>query len=175
MDFTAIEMASPRLILKAYRDSDAAETFAAVTPSLCRHMSIDPAPDLAAFVAVGRSWHPAMAEGREAVFTLRRADDGFFLGLAGLHEIAAGAPEAGIWIRESEHAKGYGLEAEGRVVAWAGDILGFPHVYHTAAVANEASRRLALRLGGLEIAHTAIRRPSGEELPAIRYRIPANA
>lgn len=173
MDFTRLELVSPRLILKSYTDKDATEVFAAVTPSLCRHLAFDPQPDLESFRATVSGWNAEMAAGRMAVFAIRRAEDGVFLGLTGLHDIQEGAPESGIWVKEAAHRQGFGREAVGRVVAWAGDELGFDHVYYSAAIENLASRRLVESLGGREIGRTTIRKLSGVELPSIRYRLSA--
>lgn len=173
MDFTRLELVSPRLTLKSYTDADAEEVFAAVTPTLCRYLTFDPQPDLPSFIAVVAGWREDMAAGRMAVFVVRSAADGAFFGLAGLHGIHEGAPECGIWIKEAAHGHGYGREAMARVVAWAGDELDLDHVYYSAAVENIASRRLVEKLGGRELGRTTIRKLSGVELPSVRYRLTA--
>lgn len=56
------------------------------------------------------------------------------------------------WIIPSARRRGYALEASRRVITYALDGLGWPHVETHMNDENEAARRLAEKLGGVVIA-----------------------
>ncbi|WP_354683106.1 GNAT family N-acetyltransferase [Cupriavidus necator] len=159
---------SPRLVLSPFRGDDAAEVFPCITRTLARFMEWEPSPTPDAFAAVWREWFPAMARGSDFIFTIRRADDGLFLGLGGLHHADTSAPEPGIWIREDCHGHGYGLEAVTAIVDWALDNLSPSHLVYPVAEQNRASRRIAEALGGVVVG-----RSSSPKYERVIYHIPA--
>ncbi|MFS8980422.1 GNAT family N-acetyltransferase [Cupriavidus necator] len=159
---------SARLVLSPFRCDDAAEVFPCITPTLARFMEWEPSPSPAAFAAVWHDWLPAMEHGSDFVFTIRRADDGLFIGLGGLHHADTPAPEPGIWIREDCHGHGYGLEAVTAIVEWARANLTLSHLVYPVAEQNWASRRIAEALGG-----EVVGRSSSPKYERVIYRIPA--
>ena len=99
MDLRKTVLSSKRLSLKAFAPDDAAEIFAAVTPTLTRFMAFEPSPSLDAFASVWGAWLPQMAAGMELLLVVRSKSAGEFLGIAGLHGIGNPEPETGIWIK----------------------------------------------------------------------------
>jgi RimJ/RimL family protein N-acetyltransferase len=171
VDLRKTVLSSARLSLTAFAPTDAAEIFAAVTPTLTRFMAFEPSPSLAAFADVWPAWLSRMATGAELFLVLRLRSSGEFLGLAGLHALDGSEPEAGIWIKESAHGYGYGREAVATAIAWAGRELGVPAFLYPVVEENRRSRRLAESLGGIIVGARRLRKPSLEH-PEVVYRIP---
>jgi RimJ/RimL family protein N-acetyltransferase len=157
--------------LTAFAPDDAAEVFAAVTPTLTRFMAFKPSPSLAAFADTWQAWPPQMAAGTELILVLRLRSSGEFLGIAGLHALGSSEPETGIWIKESAHGFGYGREAVATVIAWAGRELGAQAFLYPVVEQNRRSRRLAESLGGVVVGTRRLRKPA-VEYPEVVYRIP---
>jgi RimJ/RimL family protein N-acetyltransferase len=173
LDLRQTALSSTRLSLTAFAPGDAAEVFAAVTPTLTRFMGFEPSPSLDAFADVWRAWLPQMAAGMELILVVRSRSTGGFLGVAGLHGIGNAEPEPGIWIKESAHRLGYGREAVAAVIAWAGRELGVQAFLYPVVEENRPSRRLAERLGGIVVGTRRLRKSTGIEYPEVVYRIPA--
>lgn len=55
----------------------------------------------------------------------------------------------GLWIREDEHGKGYATEVYRALLDWAREHVDFPYVRHSLNPENIASRKLALKFGGI--------------------------
>jgi RimJ/RimL family protein N-acetyltransferase len=171
MDLRTLVLTSARLNLAAFQPSDAPEIFAAVTPRITRFMSFDPEPSLEAFAAVWRGWLPQMAAGTELFLVLRRKESGEFLGVAGLHELGAADPTAGLWLKEAAQRQGYGPEAVAAMIDWAAGGTGARAVLWPVFEANRPSRRLAEGLGGRVIGTKRLLKGAIEH-PEVIYRIP---
>jgi RimJ/RimL family protein N-acetyltransferase len=171
MDLSHVILASPRLKLESFRQDDAAETFAAVTPGLCRYLAFDPSPTPEDFARIWTWWLASMQSGGQIVLTIRDAG-GAFVGLGGLHGFATGCPEFGLWIREASQERGFGTEVAACVIDWAGASLGYRHIHYHVVDANTRSRRIVERLGGIVVGTGLLRKPSGAELPMTVYRVP---
>ncbi|WP_321846411.1 GNAT family N-acetyltransferase [Paraburkholderia bannensis] len=144
-----IRIESSRLSIQPFSAGDADATFSCITPSLTRLMAWEPPPDRASFDLVWQTWLPAIAEGTDFVFAVRRRASGEFLGLAGLHHVKRPRAELGIWIREDRHREGFGREAVSLVATWASRELGIDRFAYPVAEQNYASRRIAESLGGV--------------------------
>jgi RimJ/RimL family protein N-acetyltransferase len=167
MDLSWVSLSSQRLLLKSFTGDDARAAFEEATPAIARFMAWDPASSLEAFAPIWQSWIPMMRAGTDVHFTVRHKPSLEFLGAAGLHNIDADEPEAGIWIKESQHRYGYGLEAVATIVTFAGDALSKRAVLYPVVEQNAPSRRLAERLGGTIVATRPLRKGAG-----VVYRIP---
>ncbi|HHV7320841.1 MULTISPECIES: GNAT family N-acetyltransferase [Stenotrophomonas] len=159
---------SPRLCLRPFASGDADEAFAGITPGLTRYMAFEPPPSKEAFAAVWQAWLPAIADGTDITFVIRRRVDGVFLGLAGLHRTVDAEPELGIWIAEAMHGHGYGREAVAAVWSSASQRLSCAAFRYPVAEQNRSSRSLAESLGGEPVA-----REQGVKYTTIIYRLPA--
>ena len=159
MDLRRTVLSSKRLGLTAFAPDDAAEIFAAVTPTLTRFMAFEPSPSLDAFADVWGAWLPQMAAGAELILVVRLKSTGEFLGVAGLHGIGHVEPETGIWIKESAHVLGYGREAVAAVIAWAGRALAVPAFLYPVVEENRPSRRLVESLGSIVVGTRCLRKP----------------
>ena len=172
MDLSSTSMSSTRVVLRSFAPEDAREVFAEATPTLTQYMSWDPAPCLDAFENIWRDWLPMMAKGTDVHFVVRLKTSQEFLGMAGLHNIGASEPEAGIWIKEAKHGNGYGRDAVVAVVSFAASALGKKAVLYPVAEVNGPSRRLAQSVDGEIIGKRLLRKSSGIEYPEVVYRIP---
>jgi RimJ/RimL family protein N-acetyltransferase len=167
MDLTSVSLSSQRLLLKSFTGDDAREAFEEATPAIARFMSWEPASSFEEFAVIWQSWIPKMHAGTDVSFAVRHRPSLEFLGAAGLHNIEAEEPEAGIWIKESRHGYGYGREAVATIIAFAGETLSKQAVVYPVVEQNGPSRRLAESLGGRIIATRLLRKGAG-----VVYRIP---
>ena len=171
-DLRTVALATTRLSLRSFTPADAAESFAASTPTLTRFMRWDPSPSPAAFAEVWHEWLPQMAAGTDLALVVRLVSTQEFLGMAGLHHVGSPEPEVGIWIKEPVHGAGYGREAVAAIVAWASRELQAAGFTYPVAVANRSSRRLAESLGGTLVGTRELRKAGGVVLEEVVYRIP---
>lgn len=141
-----IVIQSPRLQLRQFEITDAAEVFACITPAITRFMRWEPP-----------SWNEYISRCKERVrapnpntlsFVIRRRDINECLGMAGLEESDKLSPELGLWIKESAHGRGFGREVVSALVGWAHENLGKDSFTYPVAVQNTASRRIAEGLHG---------------------------
>ena len=144
-----IHIESARLTICPFLAGDADDTFPCITPSLTRFMSWEPPPNRAEFDRLWQSWLPAIDDGSDFVFAIRRIVDRSFLGLVGLHDVRSRRAELGIWIREDHHSEGFGREAVGLVARWAIRTLRIQSFTYPTAEANSPRRRIAESLGGI--------------------------
>jgi RimJ/RimL family protein N-acetyltransferase len=173
-DLRSIALTSARLSLRSFIAADAPESFAASTTTLTRFMGWDPSPSLKAFAEVWSEWVPQMASGTDLALVIRLKTTGEFLGMAGLHHIGSPEPEIGIWIKEAAHGLGYGREAVATTIAWAGENVGAAGFIYPVVVQNHSSRHLAESLGGTPVGTRQLRKPSGEVLDELVYRVPSS-
>jgi RimJ/RimL family protein N-acetyltransferase len=174
-DLQAVELGSSRLSLRSFVPGDAPEIFACATAAIARFMTWEPAPSLAAFTEITRTWVPRMQAGTDALLVVRRTGAGDFTGVVGLHRIGSAEPEIGVWIRQESHGHGFGREAVAAMIAWASERLGATAFTYPVAVDNRPSRHLAESLGGVLVGHRELRKTNGVVLPEVVYRIPATA
>ena len=92
---------------------------------------------------------PGWDSGTDLVWSIRDVPDDRFLGMIGLHGIAAGSAEIGYWM--APWGRGRGLMARSVALvldhAFDADGLGLARVSWSAFVGNWPSRRLAWRAG----------------------------
>jgi RimJ/RimL family protein N-acetyltransferase len=142
----AIALRTPRLILREWRDEDAAH-FAA--------MSADPAlsefllsPDETWVARARQRW----AEHSFGQFVVELPGEAPFIGVVGLsdlHPLAPGAPaiEAAWRLARPHWGKGYALEAARAAVEDGFFRLGLGEIVAITVVGNQRSRRIMERLG----------------------------
>lgn len=173
MDFRKTTLSSARLRLTAFEPDDAAEIFAAVTPTLTRYLAFDPSPSFAAFSEIWPTWIPKMASGTDLFMVVRLAQTGEFLGMVGLHNIGELEAEAGVWIKKTSHGSGYGREAVTALVGWAAGATGVQRIIYPVVEYNHPSRRVAESLGGVVVGSRRLRKTDDLDHPTVIYRIPA--
>lgn len=127
--------------LRAFRVADAAALLPHITPSLCEHMTWSPPPD-ANDLAVACA---AQAERGDLVFSVMAND--MPAGMAELQNDGGAGLNVAIWIAEALQNRGYGAAALRRLLGIA-SALGEAAVRYQAVVANDASNRLAVTVGG---------------------------
>ncbi|CAD2246160.1 GNAT family N-acetyltransferase [Xanthomonas arboricola] len=170
VDWSQIELVSPRLRLRPFMPADADEVLACITPSLTRYMSFDPPQSKMDFKGVWQGWLKENEKGKDFNFVVRIDATRAFVGLCSLHRTGTPEPEVGIWIRESEHGRGYGREAVRTVVCWGAAAFGSAGFIYPVADLNRPSRSIAESLGGVEVG-----RSSGVKYDSVTYRIPARS
>jgi ribosomal-protein-serine acetyltransferase len=78
-------------------------------------------------------------------------EDGVVLGVMGLNRNPDGSAELHYWIRSDHSGRGYTTEAGERILRWGGEELGVESFTLWAGVGNRASRRVAEKLGFLDV------------------------
>lgn len=146
-----------RLLLRPWHADDAPAVLAACSDPEVRRWTRVPDPytgaDARAFV---EQWAPAQwATGRGAPFAVldagpevdRGAAAGRLVASVSLMRIEEGAAEIGYWAAPHARGRGVATEAVDAVCRWGFDQLGLQRVEWLAYVGNEASRRVAERVG----------------------------
>jgi RimJ/RimL family protein N-acetyltransferase len=148
-----IELSGARLHLRRFRPDDADAIFEAVResiPELSRWLSwcradykID---DTRAFLD-GRA-EAFRVEGEYAFAILERAG-GRFVGACGVNQLdkANARANLGYWMRSSATGRGYAAEATRLLARWAFEALELARIEIVAAVGNDASQRVAAKVG----------------------------
>jgi RimJ/RimL family protein N-acetyltransferase len=113
-----------------------------------------------------------MAAGTDVMPAIRLASTSEFLGMAGLHGVGRTETEVGIWIKETAHGSGYGREAIATLVSWAYRSGRVTEVIYPVVIENRPSRHLAESLGGVLIGNRQLKKPSGEVMDEVVYRLP---
>ena len=72
-----------------------------------------------------------------------------FIGCAGLNHGETDTMNIGLWIRVDEHGKWYATEAYKAIIDWARTHTKYLYLKHCLDPRNDASRKLALKFGGI--------------------------
>lgn len=72
-----------------------------------------------------------------------------FIGCGGIRILETGESNIGIWIRVDEHSKWYATEVYMALIDWARANIRYQHLRHALDPRNAASRKLALKFGGI--------------------------
>jgi RimJ/RimL family protein N-acetyltransferase len=143
------EITTGRLHLRPWQSGDAPAVLAACQdPEVVRWTSV-PQPYTA---EAARAWveeqAPALwATGRATPFAVLDATSGALLGSAGLQGIEHGTAEVGYWLAPEARGRGVATEALAAVCRWGFGALGLGRITWLAYVGNDASRRVAERVG----------------------------
>lgn len=144
-----VELQDVRVALRAPRDEDVEEVYAACQdPEVQRWTSV-PVPyrreDAEFFVAgiAAREW----AAGTSATFLVRERASGALVGAMGLHDISAGTAEIGFWTAPGLRGRGLTTAAAGLLCRWGFEALGLARIEWQAYVGNTGSRRVAEKVG----------------------------
>jgi RimJ/RimL family protein N-acetyltransferase len=164
------EIRTARLVLRPAEPADVHDIFSAVTPTLTRYLSFDPAPTPQALEEVISSWRPQMMAGTDFHMAIRDSTTGAFIGMAGAHHLSDLYPELGIWIREDVQRQGYGREAVQGVRNWFSLNCRPNGFRYLVAEANIPSHQIARSLGG-----TPVGIEDQPKFRAVVYRLPIDA
>ncbi len=166
-----LTLLTERLRLTVFTPGDADEVFAAVTPSLTRWTSFEPAPSRSAFGEISAGWPDEAAANRSCFLVIREREGGAFIGMTGLLGLDGAEPSLGIWIAEAHQGRGFGTEAVRAVVDWARAATGHTSIAYDVADENGPSRAIVERLGGRIVATSTFSKPDGRILPTSTYRL----
>jgi RimJ/RimL family protein N-acetyltransferase len=172
-DLSNVCITTPRLTLRAFRESDAAESFAAITPNVTRYMSWNVPESQEAHRAVCAAMAADAKAGRQLSLVVRETDGGAFVGVAGLHPNEGDLLETGLWLAERAWGRGFGREMISAVVGWASSVFRPSGFIYPVVDENVASRRFAEALGGEVIGSRQRQKPGDVERTLVVYRIPA--
>ena len=153
---------SPRLVLRRYRLDDADAVWAAIDET--RAMLVRWVPDIGgrrtpADVRSGlASLVRQQARGETSILGVWSRLSGQFLGEVGVYHLdrRAGVGEVGYWLRADAQGHGYASEALAVLLEFARGGLGLHRFEAHIAADNEASRRVAERLGFHQAAPRAL-------------------
>lgn len=148
VDLLAVRIETARLAMRPVDAAGASEVFAEFTPEITRHMYPQPAQHIGETLVYIEATRVKMAAGEELGVFIRHKLSGEFLGCAGMHNLASGTPEAGIWIKQAAQRQGFGFEAVEALVRWVAAAYAPRHVLYPVMVENWRSRRIPERLGG---------------------------
>lgn len=168
---------TPRLLLQPLELSDAAQ-IQIVFPQweIVRHLAARvpwPYPPDGALTFLRDSVLPAMARGEAWNWSIRlKSDPGRIIGGIDLHK-SDDNDNRGFWLDPAFHRRGLMTEAADAVTAFWFDVLQFPVLRTSKAVANVASRRISENQGMRVIAVTERDYVSGR-LPAEMWEITAS-
>ena len=141
------ELATDRLVLRAFRDADR-EPFAALNadPAVMEHFPtvLTPAESDALVDRIVARW----ASDGHGLWAVERVADGTFLGFTGLAKLAwLEPPEIGWRFARPAWGQGYASEAARAALRWGFAIRQFDEVVSVTTVGNRRSRALMERLG----------------------------
>lgn len=144
-----VTLADDHLVLRTPDLDDVEVITAACQDPLIQHWTTIPSPYTAldAIFYVNQVARDGWAQGTAATWLVTDRSDGTLLGSCGLHNIADGMAELGYWT--AAHARGRGVTtgAARLVCAWGFAELGLARIEWQAHLGNDASRRVAERLG----------------------------
>ena len=154
-DFTGVTLRTERLLLRAWTEADIDAITAACQDPLTHRYTMVPAPytraDAEGFVReIGPS---ERAAGTGAIFGAFVAETGEPAAAVGLHNLkhlgtaVGGDGEIGYWAVPGTRGRGYTTEAVREVCRWAIEDLGLAVIRWDALVGNEASWRVAEKVG----------------------------
>lgn len=154
-DFTASSLRTARLILRPWGEADIdARTEACQDPDILRYVPY-PSPYTRAHAEtfVRETSPAARAAGTSVVFGVFEAASGRAVAEIGLHRIKdlgaeyGGVADLGYWSAPAARGHGFVTEAAREVCRWGFGELGLARIQWTAIVGNEASWRVAQKLG----------------------------
>jgi RimJ/RimL family protein N-acetyltransferase len=150
-DLTGVELATSRLLLREFRETD--------IDAVCEACQDE---EIGRFMLISKPYHRVHAEkfirencptgrsaGTDAVFGVFAADTGTLVGSVGLHSIAhvndsiGGGASIGYWTAPWSRRRGYMSEAVGAVCRWAFEELGLVVIRWDAIAGNEGSLKVA--------------------------------
>jgi RimJ/RimL family protein N-acetyltransferase len=161
-----IVIQSPRLHLSQFQMLDAQDVFGCITLAITKFMPWKP-PSWSEYVARCEKRVQA-PEPNKFSFVIRRLDNRECLGMASFEDADSVSPELGLWLKESAHGQGFGLEVVTALVQWGHATLGKESFTYPVAVQNTASRRIAENLHGEIIGHR-----KNPKYDSVVYRIPS--
>lgn len=144
-----VELTSNRLVLRMPVESDVdAITQACQDPDIQRWIPVPVPYEREHAVAFVEDCAEQWAAGTGAMtWAVLDAAGGHLVGMASLHARDAGMKELGFWTAPWARGKGVMTEAATLVCRYAFEVLGMGRVEWWAAVGNEASRRVAEKVG----------------------------
>lgn len=144
-----VQLGDGRLLLRPPAPADVDAITEACQDAETQRWTSVPVPyrreDSVAFVTL----HAPMgwSTGSAPTFVVTDAANGGLLGTCGLHELAAGAADVGLWVSPSARNRGVGTDSARLLCRWALDSLRLERLTWWAQVGNWASRRVADNLG----------------------------
>jgi RimJ/RimL family protein N-acetyltransferase len=144
-----VELRTARLLLRPWQPGDAPAVLAACQDPQVQRWTRVPVPytedDARSFVE--QLSPQAWASGTAAHFAVLDAADATVLASVSLVHVQEGSAEVGYWAAPGARGRGVVTEAVRRLCRWAFEELGLQRVEWLAYVGNDASRRVAEKVG----------------------------
>ncbi|HYM67005.1 MAG TPA: GNAT family N-acetyltransferase [Patescibacteria group bacterium] len=145
-----LTLETERLVLEPVSPAHAEGLYAAIAASQAELLPWMPwarEPSLAAAIVMTQRTPREWLEDHEFHFALVDKATRLVLGIVGLNREQSRQAELHYWIRTDHAGKGLTTEAAGAVVSWARQALGLKRITLWAGRDNQASRRVAEKLG----------------------------
>ncbi len=166
-----IEIEGNRLLLKSISLAYKKPIFENFTEEITTYMYPRPPKNTAQAASFIKNSLEGMKNEHELILVILKKDSQEFLGCAGIHRINTKHPEFGIWLKQTAHRKGYGLEAITVMKNWCEDNLDCEYFTYPVDEENYPSRRIPEKLGGEIVRAYKKRNLSGRILNLLEYRI----
>jgi RimJ/RimL family protein N-acetyltransferase len=166
-----IEIEGNRLLLKSISLAYKKPIFENFTEEITTYMYPRPPKNTAQAASFIKNSLEGMKNEHELILVILKKDSQEFLGCAGIHRINTKHPEFGIWLKQTAHRKGYGLEAITVMKNWCEDNLDCEYFTYPVDEENYSSRRIPEKLGGEIVRAYKKRNLSGRILNLLEYRI----
>lgn len=170
-DFTQFELETERLLLIAITMDYLEVIFDEFTPEVTLFMYPRSPHRIEETMQFIRESLVGLERGSNLQLVILEKETREFLGCVGLHDINSRVPEFGIWLKESAHGHGYGMEAIKELHNWAMGKLEFEYIKYPVDEENYPSRRIPEALNGVIAREYAVTSLSNRRLFILEYRI----
>lgn len=172
MELLELEISTSRLLLQTISIKYKEDIFREFNQTITSYMYTKPAKHISETEDFINESLSDIKKGENLVLVILNKNSFKFLGCTVIQEINSKEPEIGIWLKQSAHGKGYGLETIIGLKTWAEENLDFQHLVYCADKANIPSRRIPEKLGGKIIREYNKTNLSGRVLNILEYVIP---
>ncbi len=162
---------SNRLIQIPISDKYATIIFKEFTESITKFMFPKPAEKIEDTISFIENSIVGLKKGENLQLVIINKETKEFVGCSGLHNLSGNSPELGIWIKESAHGHGFGLEAITAIILWANRNINYEYLTYPVDKRNLASRRIPERNNGIIEKEEKVLNQSGFELDEVIYHI----
>ena len=166
-----IQIPTERLTLSPVNLDYLEVIFDEFTPEITRYMYPRSPTRIQETMAFIRDSLQSMEQGTNLQMVILKKETGEFLGCAGIHELNTPRPELGIWLKQSAHGNGYGLETISALKEWADNNLDYEYIRYPVDEDNLPSRRIPEFLKGEVRNSYNIRSLNGWDLFILEYWI----
>lgn len=171
MNLSNVVIETDRLRLVPVKEKFLEQIFNELTPEITKYLSFDATGDIKDTLTFLQDSQPKIQNGEDMPLAVFDKNTGEFIGCSGAHSINTKTPSIGIWIKKSDHRKGYGKEIVAAVIEWIHKNIQYDHIIYPVAKANQPSRKLIESLGGIAAKEQMFTSSTGKTFEEIEYHI----